>query len=229
METLTGNREELDRKAAGIVADAINRLAPTQAQIVLGVVGGRSVGGIYEHLKTADVPWSQVHVFLADERLVPVTSDESNYKLVKHDLLADLIADNKMPDANAHAFILDESKDDFGVSGYTADLDSIGGKFDVLILSAGEDGHTASLFPNHPSVENESDGFILVENSPKPPPKRISASRHLLDRASTGLMVFYDDAKQDALDKFRDPAVDVLECPSKLVITLPEAYVITNL
>lgn len=229
METINGGRADLDAKGAEIVADRIERRAARQPNVVLGVVGGRSVGGIYKHLRDADLPWEQVHYFMADERLVPITSDESNFKLVRDDLIGTLIDSGKLPPENAHAFELDESLPDMGAGAYTDEFSNVGGKFDIAIMSAGEDGHTASLFPNHPSVEDESEGFIVVENSPKPPPRRISASRRMLERTSTALMIFYGEAKRDALAKFRDKSIDVLGCPSKVVITLDEAFVITDL
>jgi 6-phosphogluconolactonase len=68
---------------------------------VRGVVGGRSVGGIYPRLAAMPLPWDKVHVFLADERLVPIDSDESNFKLVRGDLLAGPIETGAMPAANA--------------------------------------------------------------------------------------------------------------------------------
>ncbi len=103
MQTLTGTRDELDAQAARIVGDAIAEAAARRPHVVLGLVGGRSVGGIYRRLATADLPWDKVHVFLADERLVPITSDESNFKLVQADLLDALFAAGRMPASNAHA------------------------------------------------------------------------------------------------------------------------------
>lgn len=229
METWTGSRDDLDQRAARQVAEAIGRAAASQAQVVLGVVGGRSVGGIYRHLAAQDLPWERVHVFLADERLVPITSDESNFKLVRTDLLQSVIASGKFPEANAHAFEFDAAQPEAGVAAYSATLARLGGRFDVAILSAGEDGHCASLFPGHPSSADESEHFILVENSPKPPPRRISAARRLLQRTPLGLMVFYGEDKRAALVKFRDPAIGVLDCPSKVVESMARGVVLTDL
>ncbi len=230
MKTLSGGRNDLDAQGAQIIVDAIRSKASRQDIVVVGVVGGRSVGGIYGRLRDeADMPWKKVHFFLADERFVPITSDESNFKLVKDDLLGALVRSGRLPEANAHVFILDERLGDYGVSNYTAELVSLGGRFDIAILSAGEDGHTASLFPGHPSVMNDSEHFIVVENSPKPPPMRISAARRLLEKTDTALMVFYGESKRSALDKFGDDSVAVVNCPSKVVIGVHDAYVLTDL
>ena len=108
-------------------------------------------------------------------------------------------------------------------------LDALGGRFDAAILAAGEDGHCASLFPRHPSVADPGERFVLVEDSPKPPPRRVSASRRLLERSGLGVVVFYGEGKREALRLFRDASVDVRACPSKLVASIEPSCLVTDL
>jgi len=229
LETWSGERGDLEARSAACVADAIRARVATAGRVVLGVVGGRSVGGIYAHLARTPLPWAQVHVFLADERLVPVDSPESNFKLVRGDLLAPLLDSGAMPPGNAHPFPLDESRPDCGVGAYDEALRALGGRLDVVVLSAGEDGHTASLFPDHPSVRLDADGFVLVEGSPKPPPRRVSASRRLLAAADLGVLVFFGEEKREALAKLRNPSIDVIGCPSKVLTSMRRGVVVTDL
>lgn len=228
-ELRRGGRTDLDREAAALVADAIRARLRDAPHVVLGLVGGRSVGGIYEQLRTYDLPWSKLHFFLADERLVPVTSDESNWKLVEADLLAEAQAAGKLGGANAHPFPFDPGAADSGVGAYDAAMEALGGRFDIAILSAGEDGHTASLFPDHPSIRSDASGFVLVEDSPKPPPRRVSASRRLLERTALGVMVFFGEAKRDALQLFSSPATRTEHCPSRVVTRMDRAVIFTDL
>lgn len=187
------------------------------------------MGGIYAELAREDLPWDRLHVFVADERLVPVTSDESNFRLVHADLLAGLARSGRFPESNAHACAPDPAEPAPGIAAYGRSLDVLGGRFDATILSAGEDGHCASLFPHHPSVAHSGDRFLLVEAAPKPPPRRVSASRRLLERSGLGVVVFYGEGKRDALRLFRDPSVDVEGCPSKLVASIEASYLVTDL
>lgn len=226
---IRGDRSELDRRAATEVADVLRRRLDTAPTATLGVVGGRSVGGIYDHLREASLAWDRVHVFLADERLVPRDSPESNFRLVDGDLLGPLRARGSLPEANAHPFPYTPETADEGVAAYDRELDALGGRFDVAVLSAGEDGHTASLFPDHPSVESDAAGFVVVEASPKPPPRRVSASRALLARTGFGVLVLYGESKRPALEAFLDPAVDVTACPCKVVQDLSDRLVLTDL
>ncbi len=228
-EILRGDRAELDRRAAEVVAAAIDTRLSDAPHVVLGLVGGRSVGGIYGHLRGLPLPWEKLHLFLADERLVPVTSDESNFKLIDADLLSAARASGRMPSDQAHPFPFDASRPDAGLAAYDASLAVLGGRFDIAILSAGEDGHTASLFPDHPSVASDAESFVLVENSPKPPPRRISASRRLLERTGVGLMVFYGEEKRAALEKFSAPDTTTVHCPSRVVRAMGRGIVLTDL
>jgi len=145
------------------------------------------------------------------------------------DLLDGLVREGRFPEANAHACTPDPADPRPGIDAYGRALDALGGRFDVAILSAGEDGHCASLFPCHASVADPGERFLLVENSPKPPPRRVSASRRLLERSGLGVVVFYGEGKRDALALFRDPKVDVSGCPSKVVASIPTSYLVTDL
>lgn len=228
MERWPGDRSSLDGRAAARIAEALGAVTRDR-DAVLALVGGRSVGGIFAELANLPVEWARVHVFLADERLVPIDSDESNYKGIRADLVQPLVAAGKLPERNAHPLLVDDSRPDRGIAAYQAAFRAIGGRIDVAVLSAGEDGHTASLFPGHPSVRDASDGFILVGNAPKPPPDRMSASRKLLAGTSLGVIVFYGEGKRDALRRFDDPALGVVDCPSKVVGEMRAALVLTDL
>lgn len=220
-----GERPRLDETGAELITRAIDRRLREAPHVVLGVVGGRSVGGIYSHLRRRDLPWHRLHVFLADERLVPVTSEESNWKLIT----ADLLADTPLPSSGAHPFPFNPETSDAGISIYDGALAKLGGRFDIAILSAGEDGHTASLFPDHASIASDVDGFVLVEGSPKPPPRRVSASRRLLERSGLGVLVFYGESKRSAFDLFSAEDTSVRQCPSRVVTTMQSGVVLTDL
>lgn len=229
MERWTGARADLDRRAAERVAARLHEASRSGAPVVLALVGGRSVGGIYASLRALDVPWKDVHVFLADERLVPLDDDRSNYKLIRADLLDPLERSGRLPAANMHPFAVDEARPDRGVTAYRRALAELGGRIDVAVLSAGEDGHTASLFPGHPSIDDPGESFILVTDAPKPPPDRVSASRRLLAAAGLGVLVFYGEEKRDALRRFDDAALALRDCPSKVVGEMADAVVLTDL
>ena len=210
MKTIIDKRKELEEKAALIISDNINKLLKKKDQVVFGVVGGSSVTGIYKILNNM-IDWSKLKVFLIDERKVPINSEDSNYKLIKRDLKkADLIPyDYK---TNASDYYKEVSK--YGV-------------FDIILLGSGEDGHVASLFPDHDSIKNPEYGYISVEDSPKLPSNRISASRKLLEKSGLAILLFFGDNKKDAYTKFKSNS-SVINCPAKIVEKIKNSYVMVS-
>jgi 6-phosphogluconolactonase len=229
MRTIIAQKEEIDRQAAGVIEDAIGRLLEYQDYVVLAVLGGTSVSGIFEQLKSRKIPWQRVHVFMVDERLVPLDNPESNYRQVYDTLLSELITRDELPEGNVHPFVLDKKRQDNGVSAYEEELKNHGGRYDVVLLRSGEDGHIGALYPNHHSVEDDAEYFITMNDSPKPPPNRMTMSRKLLLRSQVAILLFLGEGKREALNKFRDDRLDCRAVPSRLVQQVKEAYVFTDL
>lgn len=125
------------------------------------------------------VSFANVHFFWADERCVPPTDPDSNFKLANELLLLPL----KIAAKNIHR-LRGEDSPAAAVSQAEAELgrtvpNTPGHRpvLDLVLLSMGEDGHIASLFPNaDPKSLKSRAPFLPMENSPKPPPRRISLS-----------------------------------------------------
>lgn len=231
MEILHGNRSELEAKAADLIVAKIAGLDSA----TLGLVGGSSVAGVYKRLFESKVDWLKVHIFMVDERCVPVTSEESNFRGIYEESLRKLISSGKLPEENVHAFHFDEIHDESCVVEYFQSLPhpALAGepserKFDIVILSAGEDGHVGSLFPNHRSVKDESEGYITVDEAPKLPSLRVSASRRLLEKSDMGVLLFFGEQKRKAFENFTDDKLSVIECPAKLTMKMGDVYVLEN-
>jgi 6-phosphogluconolactonase len=121
------------------------------------------------------------HIFFADERAVPLDHADSNYKLVKEELLdkipSELGRPRVYPIDVKYLDDVQEMADQYQETLMTsfAAKDSVRLPiFDLLLLGCGPDGHTCSLFPGH-ELLRESDAWVAsIEDSPKPPPKRIT-------------------------------------------------------
>lgn len=73
-------------------------------------------------------------------------------------------------------------------------------QFDMVLLGLGEDGHTASLFPNHDWGKTpDAPSAIAVHNSPKPPPDRVSLSAHRLSTAHQVVFLVTGESKRQAV------------------------------
>lgn len=219
--------EELAKAAVDILAEAVNKLLQQQKQVILAIPGGRSVVAIWKLLANENrIPWNKVQIFMADERVVSPTHEDSNYKLAYDTFLKKLVDSGKLPQNNAHPFTPDDSKDK-GSNHYYDELKKFG-KVDILILSSGEDGHVGALYPDFHSVKNDSEGYIVMDDSPKPPPVRITMSRKTMLSAKTSLLLFIGEAKKEAYEKFKSGG-DIIKCPARLAKKIKDSYVLTNL
>lgn len=166
----------------GTIADAVHRA-------VLSVPGQDSVD------------WSRVEVWYGDERFVP-TADRDRNALQAHEaLLSALPLDaervHEMPASDG------EHGDDVekAAAAYGAEVLRVlgeDGRFDVLILGVGPDGHCASLFPGHEAVRARGVA-VAVRDSPKPPPTRISLCMDTLGRSDEVWFIASGDGKAQAV------------------------------
>jgi len=127
------------------------------------------------------VKFDKWEIFFADERAVPLDHEDSNYCLLKAELLDKIPEEFGKPQVHpidiAHLDDVQELADQYEqllVRSF-ASRDSVKLPiFDLLLLGCGPDGHTCSLFPGH-ALLRETDAWVApIEDSPKPPPKRIT-------------------------------------------------------
>ena len=125
-------------------------------------------------LKNANVDWSRISLFWADERAVPATDPESNYGVAERMLLSPLGA--KTP--RAFPMVADLPSLGTAAMKYDAVLahELKGGSLDLALLGVGEDGHICSLFPGHRALLVDDLRVVAVEDAPKPPPRRLTLS-----------------------------------------------------
>lgn len=212
---------DLCAKIAGVLA--------ARPRAVVAVPGGRSAATIFDAMRDEPLDWRRVHFFIVDERLVPVDHLDSNFKLLRDHFVAPLAAAGRIDPGNAHPFVLDPASADRGAARYERELAAFGSRYDVVLLSSGEDGHVGALYPRHHSIADRHHGFIVMDDSPKPPPGRMTSSLSLIQTASAAVLVFAGEAKRDAYGKFNDPACPVADCPAKLVLAIGDAAVFTDL
>lgn len=191
-----------DRLVAAIV-EAIGERG--SAQIVL--TGGGSGTGLLKRVaeNSAQIDWSKVHLYWGDDRFVPEDDDERNYKQAREALLdhIDIPADNVHPMAASGAEFGDDL--DAAAEAYervlaaNADSGEPAPDFDVHLLGMGGEGHINSLFPHTPAVRETERLVVGVEDSPKPPPRRITLTLPAVRRSREVWFVVSGDGKADAV------------------------------
>ena len=150
--------------------------------------GGKTPVEFYKRLAASkDIPsWDQTHLFLADERFVSPPHCASNYGLIKEHLLSHV----NMPDKNVHRIQTQGITLEQSARRYEEDIRSffriecgLVPQLDFIMLGIGEDGHTASLFPNKTSLQERTRLAIPVITE-KLPGKRITLTLPVINNAS---------------------------------------------
>lgn len=163
------------------VSDRLRRAIADKGQATVVLSGGRSPVPFLERLATQDLEWSKVVVSLADERWVPVEHADSNAGLLKRHFLKGAAAKARFIGLYSPAADLEAAAEEADQA--LAELPSI----DVLVLGMGDDGHTASLFPNSPhlieGLEPAGTRRCLPMLAPSVPHQRLSMTRALLASA----------------------------------------------
>jgi 6-phosphogluconolactonase len=198
--------DELARAAASAWLDEIEAANRAGKLHCVALSGGRITQKFFTETvaqaHARKISFAHVHFFWADERCLPPTDPESNFKLADDLLFTPL----KISAEKIHR-LRGEDSPSAAVKIAEAEVCRIAPQnqngqpvLDLVLLGMGEDGHVASLFPNAGTeIVNCGAPFLAVENSPKPPPARISLSYLAIANARQVWALVSGAGKTDAL------------------------------
>jgi 6-phosphogluconolactonase len=165
-------------------AEAIADLRPRS----IALAGGGTPRGVYRRLVSMRVDWAALDVFFGDERCVPPDHPDSNFRMAHEALLGAVPARvHRMPGETCDA------------GGYEATLRAVLGPrpaLDLVLLGLGEDGHTASLFPGDPALEESE---RLVAHVERPDHPRLTLTLPVLNAARVALFLVAGESKREPL------------------------------
>jgi len=183
-------------EVADRTVELINIAARTAIQekgyFSLVLAGGSTPRLAYEKLAKQDHQWSHWKLYYGDERCLPINDNQRNSQMVISTGLCEHITQhypisgelgNLLASQQYEQVIEDEMP------------------FDMVLLGLGEDGHTASLFPDHPWPQSN---VAAISHSPKPPSDRVSLSAKALQNCQQMLVLVTGDNKKHAVKKWRD-------------------------
>ena len=144
------------------------RIAANSGRVAICLTGGSSPKQLYQLLATdayrSRIPWDRVHWFIGDERFVPANDPLNNMGMARR-----IFLDHCAPASNIHPIPTDTADPDEAARRYERELQSFYGAeeleperplFDLVLMGVGPDGHTASLFPDDPAVE-ETERWVV--------------------------------------------------------------------
>ena len=206
--------------AAGSEILQIVRLAIRERGVcTLALSGGETPRGLYRRLAAlhpGEAPdWSRIHLCFGDERMVPPDDPESNYGMVRHEIISRV----PLPAGNVHR-IRGERPPEIAAAEYAADLGRTlplsGGRFDLVLLGLGDDGHTASLFPGT-DVLREREKSVCAVYVERLSVWRVTVTLPVINRARNVLFLVSGSGKKEIVRKVLASVSPAAELPATLV------------
>jgi 6-phosphogluconolactonase len=158
----------------------------------IGLSGGSSPVRGYELAAAQQPDWSAAEVWLVDARCVPHDDERSNARLVREAILDRL----ERPPRAVH-FVDGEVEPDEAAARYDAELE--GARFDLCVMGIGPDGHTASLFPGGPELDERTRRAVASEARMEPYVPRVTTTIPFLAESELMVYVITGADKADAV------------------------------
>ena len=204
--TTCPDAETVARRAAETTELLLARAVRERGVAQLALSGGTTPGRTFELLAAGETDWSAVEIWFADERCVAPEDEQSNYRLASEKLFVPAaIAPSRVHRMEG------ELGPEEGARRYSQELAALAGRerageaprppaLDVILLGIGPDGHIASLFPGAGTLAAGEHALCLgVEDSPKPPPQRLTLSLAVLRAARSCILLATGAGKADAV------------------------------
>ncbi|CAN5623026.1 6-phosphogluconolactonase [soil metagenome] len=211
------NKKELAEAAARDFVDRASAAIRETGRFAVALAGGSTPEVTYAMLATEhadEVDWSNVHVFFGDERTVPPDDEDSNHRMANEALLSHVSVGSvhrmkgELPPDEAATEYEEELREFFGPDETPL--------FDLIQLGIGDDGHTASLFPNTAALE-VTDCWVAQNPVPKTETVRITLTIPVLNAAKAVSFLVAGEGKAEALKEVLEGEAAPQDYPSKFV------------
>jgi 6-phosphogluconolactonase len=213
----------LGQAAAELVARLSAQAVEARGRFTVALSGGSLPGILCPSLVnpplSRQIEWPAWHVFWADERYVPLHHPDSNFYLARQELFSQV----KIPVDQVYP--LDDTCDlDLTATLYQSILAQVlqpepdqPPQFDLILLGMGDDGHTASLFPHHPLLQETARWVASVTDSPKLPPERLTLTLPVINNARHVIFIATGAGKATMLPLALAPDTPLGAVPAQMV------------
>ena len=215
----TGHEEYVIKRLADNILHHALAAVSLRGVFHLALSGGTSPTGLYETLafSVMEFPWQQTHIWMVDERCIPLNSKQSNF----HSVFTALLQYVPISPFNVHSFYVNLEgglcdPNDHGSQHYEAELRRTldEGSLDFVVLGVGTDGHTASLFSAQ-GILNETQKWVSLSesNHSSGTKQRMTMTFSLLNSAKSIAVLVLGKQKHDIVRKISGLETDVWRYP----------------
>jgi 6-phosphogluconolactonase len=211
--------EALSREAASRFQRLATESIAAVGRFSVALSGGSTPRVLYRLLGEPPlrevIDWPRVHLFWGDERFVPAEHPDSNYRMAREAF----ISKAPIPSGNVHRIPTESGNPETAAAQYEETLHRFFAQtpnFDLVLLGLGADGHTASLFPGSPALD-EHDRLVLATHVPKLDAWRLTLTPPVLRRARHALFLVSGSDKAPILREVLEGPYDPNRLPAQLV------------
>ncbi|WP_422348302.1 6-phosphogluconolactonase [Flagellimonas sp.] len=208
------------QKVAEQFSAYFENLVKDKAEFHVALSGGSTPKIVFDILAENfgdKIDWSRIHFYWGDERCVPPTDDQSNYKMTVEHLFSKI----DVPQENIHR-VLGENDPNPEAMRYAnlleINLDRVQGvpQFDLVILGMGDDGHTASIFPHEIDLWEAAD-HCVVATHPESGQKRVSINGKVINTAKEVAFLVTGQSKAEKVQTIVNQSEGFKDYPAALV------------
>jgi 6-phosphogluconolactonase len=214
---ILSDRASLVDRALNLIIEKMESAIAQRGQCTLALAGGGTPKPLYEQLAQQQLPWEKLHIFWGDERYVAPDDPDSNQKMAR-DAWLDQVS---FPAENIHPMPTQGRNPEEDAQKHEQELRNFfqceAGEFpslDIILLGMGDDGHTASLFPQTDALKVR-DRLVTVGN--KGESQRLTFTAPMINQGQCVIFLVAGENKRPALAQIFAPEGDESEYPARLI------------
>jgi 6-phosphogluconolactonase len=179
-----------------------------RGRFAIALAGGHTPAKLYAlwargGKRGVEIPWDRVYLFWSDERYVPQNDSLSNYRMVRETLIDHV----PVPAENVHPMPTDYPDPEKAARAYESEMRQFFGSgapaFDLQLLGLGTEGHTASLFPGSPALD-ENQRWVAAVEVPAAPPRRLTLTPVVLNEGRKTIFMVDGQKKREIIHALRE-------------------------